>query len=312
MFISSEELLKYLRCPQSGSHLTREKDKFKSKIGDFSYDVINGKPVLIDFAKSIFNRDECMISHASSKVKRRKYQGAFKYVKSVISPQKKQTLKNVERFVEQLLKNESEALVLVIGGGKIGQGLGKLYNCQKIKIISFDVYDSEHIQFIADAHQIPLASNSVDGVIIQAVLEHVLEPEKVVYEIHRVLKKAALIYAETPFMQPVHEGAYDFTRFTESGHRYLFRSFERIDSGASAGIGSYLMSAIDYFFRGLFRSRNLGKMMKFAFFWLRFFDRIIPQSFSVDGASGVYFLGRSSNKTLLPSEIADHYLGADG
>ncbi|CAH2407660.1 hypothetical protein MES5069_620012 [Mesorhizobium escarrei] len=33
-------------------------------------------------------------------------------------------------------------------------------------------------------------------------------------------------------MQQVHEGAYDFTRFTELGHRWLFRRFETISRGA--------------------------------------------------------------------------------
>ena len=59
----------------------------------------------------------------------------------------------------------------------------------------------------------------IDLVIIQAVLEHVMYPNKVVSEIYRVLKNDGLIYSETPFMQQVHEGPYDFSRFTESGHR---------------------------------------------------------------------------------------------
>src|SRR5207237_664581 len=31
-----------------------------------------------------------------------------------------------------------------------------------------------------------------------------------------------LVLGDTPFMQQVHEGAYDFTRFALSGHRWLF------------------------------------------------------------------------------------------
>jgi ubiquinone/menaquinone biosynthesis C-methylase UbiE len=69
---------------------------------------------------------------------------------------------------------------------------------------------------VADGHQLPIADGSVDGVWIQAVLEHVLDPSIVVQEIHRVLTPGGVVYAETPFMQPVHEGAYDFTRFSLS------------------------------------------------------------------------------------------------
>ncbi len=53
-----------------------------------------------------------------------------------------------------------------------------------------------------------------------------LEPERVVSEIARVLKPAGMVYSEIPFMQQVHEGAYDFTRFTDSGQRWLFRQFK--------------------------------------------------------------------------------------
>jgi SAM-dependent methyltransferase len=40
---------------------------------------------------------------------------------------------------------------------------------------------------------------------IQAVLEHALDPPVVVAEIYRVLKPGGLVYADTPFMQRVHE-----------------------------------------------------------------------------------------------------------
>lgn len=54
----------------------------------------------------------------------------------------------------------------------------------------------------------------------------------------RVLKPHGMLYAETPFMQQVHERAYDFTRFTANGHRWLFRRFEQIDAGVNRGSGA--------------------------------------------------------------------------
>jgi len=81
-------------------------------------------------------------------------------------------------------------------------------------------------------HTIFFDASSFDGVIIQAVLEHVVEPNHCVEEIHRVLKENGLVYSETPFMQQVHLGRYDFTRFTHLGHRRLFRKFKEICGGA--------------------------------------------------------------------------------
>jgi SAM-dependent methyltransferase len=88
-------------------------------------------------------------------------------------------------------------VILVIGGGTVGGGLDDLYNAVDIDILAFDIYWSPFTQFMADAHRIPLADAAIDGVVIQAVLEHVLEPKIVVDQIHRVLKPDGLIYADT-------------------------------------------------------------------------------------------------------------------
>ena len=127
--------------------------------------------------------------------------------------------------------------MLVVGGGTIGNGVEALYAQPGLRIVAFDVYSSPNVQFLADAHQIPLADSSIDAVVVQAVLEHVLDPSRVVSEIERVLRPEGLVYAETPFIQQVHAGPYDFVRYTSSGHRFLFRSFEELASGPVAGPG---------------------------------------------------------------------------
>ena len=121
-------------------------------------------------------------------------------------------------------------------------------------------------------------TGSFDGVVVQAVLEHVLSPATVVAEIHRVLRDGGLVYAETPFMQAVHEGAFDFTRFTDLGHRRLFGRFEEIDRGVAVGPGSSLLWALRYFARSLpSRGGVMVRLLDFAvscsFFWLIYVDR---------------------------------------
>src|SRR5262249_7129131 len=146
-------------------------------------------------------------------------------------------------------------LIVVIGGGTVGNGVAALYRDRRTRLLGFDVYGSSLTQFIADAHQIPPATGSVDAVVVQAVLEHVLDPQQVANEIHRVLRREGLVYAETPFLQHVHAGAYDFVRYTCSGHRYLFRAFEEISAGPVAGPGTQLLWSIDHTVRGLLRSQ---------------------------------------------------------
>ena len=174
----------------------------------------------------------------------------------------------------------------------------------------FAIYASPLTHFVADAHRIPLADASVDAVWIQAVLEHVLDPWQVVAEIHRVLRDGGVVYAETPFLQQVHEGPYDFTRFTESGHRWLFRRFEAIDSGVVMGTASQLLWSVEHLFRGLFRSVRAGRIAALLLFWLRWFDSLIPAPYAVDAASAVFFLGRKTDEAIRPAEIVGYYQGA--
>jgi hypothetical protein len=119
-------------------------------------------------------------------------------------------------------------------------------------------------------------------------------PTVVAKEMHRVLRSGGIVYADTPFLQQVCEGPYDFTRFTDSGHRYVFRNFECIDSGCVAGAGTALRWSIDHFVRALTRSIRLGRITSLCFFWLSYADRILDPRHSLDAASSVFVLGRKS------------------
>jgi SAM-dependent methyltransferase len=222
--------------------------------------------------------------------------------------------KTAEQFASRLAADliaetkDRRPRLLIVGGGAVGNGIESLYADAGLDIVAFDIYRSDQCQFIADGHQIPLQDAAVDGVLVQAVLEHVLEPQRVVDEIHRVLRPGGLVYADTPFMQQVHEGPYDFTRFTESGHRYLFRRFELRDSGATGGLGTQLYWSLIYLGRGV--HRRAGQLAWAAFCWLPLLDGLFDAKATVDGASGVFFYGHSSARSVSPQEIVDHYCGA--
>ncbi len=310
MLASREDILPLLQCPKSGAPLRVDGDRLRAEGESRSYDVVNGVPLVIDFDNSVLSEEKTLAQAAKSVVVRRVYSGPRKVIKHLLSPPKKATRKNVAALIGDLCERNSQANVLVIGGGSIGQGMGPLYDHPTIKVFAFDIYASPTVQLVADGHQIPLADKSFDAVVIQAVLEHTLQPAEVVAEIWRVLKDDGLVYAETPFMQQVHEGAYDFTRFSESGHRYLFRNFSSISSGVSSGPGRQLMWSVDYLARGLFRSRLAGKVAKLAFFWANYLDYVIPEAYASDGASGVFFYGRKSTTQLGPDDIIAYYKGA--
>ena len=311
MLIPLQNLPKFI-CPKTVSPLTRKHQVLTTEDGKNHYKVIDGVPVLVDFENSVLEESDFNLLKIPEVVERPKNKGLRALAKRIVSPPKRATANNVSELMKLLFSGvkDQNPLILVIGGGSIGQGMQPLYKSSKIDIVSFDVYASGNTQFVADAHNIPFVDKTFDAVIIQAVLEHVLEPNKVVSEIYRVLKEQGLVYSETPFLQHVHEGPYDFTRYTESGHRYLFKNFSLIKSGSSAGAGTQLLWAVDIFARGLFRSRIVGKIVKLAFFWLTYMDDLVPKRFNIDAACGCYFLGRKATKVISPKEAVHHYQGA--
>jgi SAM-dependent methyltransferase len=303
-----------LTCPRCGGPLTGSPETLvcSDESCGHRYAAVGDppKPVLIEPDASIMNVDAILASGGSSPVAR-SYGGRVinSLVRRLTSPRNTTAEHYVRRLATDLVaETEGRPRVLVIGGGTVGGGVDSLYEDPRLDLMAFDVYASDNVQFLADAHQVPLKDGSVDGVLIQAVLEHVLDPQIVVAEIHRVLRLGGLVYAGTPFMQHVHEGPYDFTRFTESGHRYLFRHFALRESGAGAGLGTQLLWSIVYFARGIhFRA---GQAARVIFFWLPKLDRRLNRRATVDGASGVFFYGHSSKEVVTPAEMVGYYSGA--
>jgi SAM-dependent methyltransferase len=300
-------------CPRCGSPVRPTDGVWRCTgascaYADEPFPVVAGVPALVDFEHSVLDAGRLRAVDGGSVVPRSRFAAPLR---RLLHPANTTAPANVARM-QALLEADTPGRnprILVVGGGTVGDGLERLYADRGVDLISFDVYASPVTQFIGDGHAIPLADGSVDGVIVQAVLEHVLEPTVVAGEIHRVLRTGGIVYADTPFLQQVHEGAYDFTRFTDSGHRYLFRSFERIDSGSVAGAGTALRWSVDYFVRALTRSVPLGRVVSLCFFWLSHLDRFLDPKHSLDAASSVFFLGRKTEEPMSGADIIGYYQG---
>ncbi|MET7686633.1 class I SAM-dependent methyltransferase [Streptomyces sp. NPDC005483] len=266
-----------------------------------------GWPVLVDFAHSVVDR-EALDSPASSPDVRRGADALPAPLRRIVKPPNLVAARNIDLLLRAL--PGPAPTLLVVGGATVGHGVGAVYRDARVRVIGFDIVTSPATQFVADAHRIPLRTAGVDAVLVQAVLEHVLDPVQVVAEIHRVLKDDGLVYAETPFLQQVHAGAHDFTRYTASGHRYLFRRFEEIAAGAVSGPGTQLLWSVDHLVRGLTRNALAGRATRAALRWLRALDRLVPPDFAQDDASALYFLGRKRDREMTEAEIIAYYRGA--
>jgi SAM-dependent methyltransferase len=185
------------------------------------------------------------------------------------------------------------------------------------EVVAIDVDARADVDVVADAHALPFIDGSFDAVVVTAVIEHVLRAEVVMAEIVRVLRPGGLLYSEVPFVQQVHEGALDFTRYTLSGHRLLAREFEELESGATAGPATALVWALEHFALALVDARTprrravVKAVVRGAAGWLKWLDRIIAnRPAGLDGASCTYFYGRLGDGGVSDESIVAGYRGA--
>jgi SAM-dependent methyltransferase len=300
-----------LRCPATQEPLEVDGDWLCS--GERRYPIVGGVPVLVDEDLSPLSVDE---------IRRRAFIDEPSCLRRLVRrfiPKRTLAIGTAERFrafrKAVLEMNDGCAKVLIVGGGILGEGVHELVDHAGIDLVETDVYLGPRVAIVCDGHHLPFPDGTFDGVVVQAVLEHVLDPCRVVSEIHRVLKPRGIVYAETPFMQQVHEGPNDFTRWTETGHRRLFRMFQALDTGVTAGPATVLLWSLCYFVRSLPRRRSqiqvvLEKAVVLAFFWLPRLDYyLLRHQAATDGASGVYFLGTKGSEPVTDLEILRQYRG---
>ncbi len=137
---------------------------------------------------------------------------------------------------------------------------------------------------------------------------------RVAEEIFRVLRKGGLVYADSPFMVPVHGGTHDFLRFSSVAHRRLFRHFSHVESGISGGPGSALALSIQGFMLSFARSargRAAAKVLcRLGFFWLKYFDHLLKnRPGSWDAALGTYFVGQKQERPTADRDLIQQYPG---
>jgi len=308
----SQEIQQKLICPTTKGKLKRNGEHLESIIDPgIRYPIIDGCPVLINDANSLFSIED-FTKRANTTIvlnESRSKQLIRKMIPSISV-----NIKAEQNYREIAALLPVNAKVLVVGGSIKGKGMDTIYSDDAFEIIGSDVSFGPLANLICDAHDIPFEEDTFDCVIIQAVLEHVLDPQRCVSEVYRVLKPNGLVYAETPFIQQVHLKQYDFTRFTHLGHRRLFRCFEEVKSGPACGPGMALAWSYTYFLKSFASSWFLGLLLThFAYitsFFLKYFDYyLIDKPGSYDAASGFFFMGKKSDHILSDRELITQFKG---
>ena len=311
------DFLSGLRCPvcRSVLDITPALFRCRSEVCSISFPVVRGVPILLNEMNSVFSIDNYTCPKKTNEpAPRPGWRDKLRKLtpdvsRNVLGPC------NLEQYADLLVKTSADPKVLVVGGKSAGAGFDALLaRVPPIRLLETDVLFGPRTMLICDSHDLPFEDGFFDAVVVQAVLEHVVDPYRCVDEIFRVLRPAGLVYAETPFMQQVHEGRYDFTRFTHLGHRRLFRRFEEISSGPVCGTGMALAWAYRHFLMSLSDSAPIRNLMdhfaRLTSFYLKYLDDFsIKHSGSFDSASANYFIGKKSESILSDRELIRLYRG---
>jgi ubiquinone/menaquinone biosynthesis C-methylase UbiE len=119
----------------------------------------------------------------------------------------------------------------------------------------FDYYNPNKVIF--DGENIPFADESFDNIISTEVLEHIENPEKIISEMHRVLKQGGEAIITIPWSARVHFEPYDYCRYTPFKLEKLFSNFQSVKIfSRGTDINSVVSKMIVVFMR------NVSNMLK--------------------------------------------------
>jgi SAM-dependent methyltransferase len=181
----------------------------------------------------------------------------------------------VEQLLTQTLDEFTRlghARILDIGAGQVVQknhragfhDLAMSYArlMAKQEYIGLEITSEAEPTVVGDAHHLPFADATMDGVLMVSVLEHLCDPIRAVEQVYRVLKPGGIFFSYAPFYHPYHGSPQDYFRFTQEGYRYLLRSFPEVQFVSG---GNYLAVLNDVVAYPLNRAGRIGRALGMTF-----------------------------------------------
>lgn len=182
-----------------------------------------------------------------------------------------------------------DARVLNVGSGVL--------DVPGLDCVNLDVEAYGNVDVVADAQLLPFKDGSFDVVLLEYVVEHVPDSTRLKAEIERVLKAGGIIYATVPFMQAYHGNPDDYYRFTISGFRQFWSSFDCQRCAPFGGPASALVCmlkewlAIMLSFNSKWLYGVLSQLLIIPFFPLKFLDRFIKTQNDHNIAFSIFYVG---------------------
>ncbi len=130
----------------------------------------------------------------------------------------------------QSLEQELEPVAKYLTGHLLNAGCGTrdieefLRSHGTKEITRFDIASADPRVITGEIESMPFGDASFDSVLCNAVLEHVVDAERGIRELARVVRKGGYLVVTVPFLQPYHPSPGDFRRYTADGLAQLGRN----------------------------------------------------------------------------------------
>ena len=219
---------KDLYCPECHSPLARSAGELSCGKCACSYPIVGGIPRFFsDHLKETedmtFQADQMFNTTLTAKI----YNLGKKIVSSDYQP-----------------KNHLAEFISAIKPGAVVAELGSGNRRLTPNIINIDLFPFPNVDIIADITKTSLGDNSIDYLVIDAVLEHVPEPHKVVEEIFRIVRPGGAVYCLVPFVYPYHGYPHNYFNFSKDALEFLFRNFSHCSVEIARGPTSALTNLL--------------------------------------------------------------------
>lgn len=108
-------------------------------------------------------------------------------------------------------------------------------------VIQLDIFQYPSTDVVGNALRLPFQDGMFDGVISQAVLEHVADPFQYASELYRVLRPGGLVLVDSAFLQPLHAFPNHFFNTTLDGLRQVMHAFATLEDGVGTHQKPWIM-----------------------------------------------------------------------
>jgi SAM-dependent methyltransferase len=179
----------------------------------------------------------------------------------------------LKRYMKKAAKEHIRGVCLDIGSGS--SPYKRYLECDRY--ISVDkkstqavTYQENQNEVEADARELPFEDGYADTILLNQVLEHIFEYDKVLSETHRVLNSSGKLVISVPFIFHIHAQPNDYFRFSKYGLEKLLQKhgYKILEFNNNGYFGTAIISIINSFIWQVWNAHPSLKLLRNTLFLL--------------------------------------------